>query len=371
VSLKIETLSAEKEFLAMRAQYERLYQRSLAPNIFFSPTWIYTWWEHFGTGKTPVLLSVRSLSGDLLALWPFVEVPCLFGSGLWPMSYHTADYFDPVVGSDDEEVTKVLIEGFFNLLGNYRFVWLPLLRETFVNTHFAPALARKNLRRIFRIASANPLIKAGSPDFKSFIGERLGTKTRRSIRYDETRLKKKGEVDYITLSSPSDIEAFMPSIDCIERASWKHEAGVGLFSLPGIRKFYYSLLPRLAQQDRVRISALMLDGKALVYEIGLVNSGYYGMHNTAFDQTFGSFSPGWLLMLHTIEQLFGEGVKTFDFMQGNQAYKRQLATHDEPLMEAMVFHRSAAGVSNYMAVRLVSALKRGARWVAGSKKKSP
>jgi CelD/BcsL family acetyltransferase involved in cellulose biosynthesis len=75
------------------------------------------------------------------------------------------------------------------------------------------------------------------------------------------------------------------------------------------------------------------------------------MHGTAFDPALASFSPGRLLMLHVLEKCIGEKRKIYDFLQNEQEFKRQMATHESSFWDWIVFPRSLRGGVLLLVVR--------------------
>mgnify|MGYP007000038654 len=80
----------------------------------------------------------RSESGGLEGFWPLVERPGLLGSkGLWPFVYDEANYFDPWC---TEAAAPVLVEGLRQLMNEFTFSWIPLMRNEFWEKFLAPEI---------------------------------------------------------------------------------------------------------------------------------------------------------------------------------------------------------------------------------------
>jgi CelD/BcsL family acetyltransferase involved in cellulose biosynthesis len=68
---------------------------------------------------------------------------------------------------------------------------------------------------------------------------------------------------------------------------------------------------------------LKLDGEPIgaIYAMALGETTYY--YQAGFDPAKGSVSPGTLLVAHTIRHAIEEGAAHFDFMRGDEPYKRR------------------------------------------------
>jgi CelD/BcsL family acetyltransferase involved in cellulose biosynthesis len=68
---------------------------------------------------------------------------------------------------------------------------------------------------------------------------------------------------------------------------------------------------------------LKLDGHIAAIEYGFrYNAVYYPLW-VALDTHFHAFSPGAVLRSHIIQELIRDGVRVYEFMQGNEPYKRR------------------------------------------------
>ncbi len=68
------------------------------------------------------------------------------------------------------------------------------------------------------------------------------------------------------------------------------------------------------------------EGKVVGSIYGMRAPGTYLFLMTGFDPRFAEFSPGALLLYHTVENLIRHGVRRFDFKCGDESYKRRWAS---------------------------------------------
>jgi CelD/BcsL family acetyltransferase involved in cellulose biosynthesis len=130
----------------------------------------------------------------------------------------------------------------------------------------------------------------------------------------------------------------------LEKVSWKGKEGLGAFKRATHRAFYQLLMENLSARGRLRLSILTLNDDLAAYEIGILGKDNYCMHGTAYDPALASFSPGRLLMLHVLEKCISEKRRTYDFLQNEQEFKRQMSTHESSFWDWIVFPSSLRGM---------------------------
>ena len=333
----------------LRTELEDLHDRATIRNPYFSPEWLSTWLARQPDGIRPLLLLARNGQGRLDGFWPFVERPGLLGSkGLWPFVYDEANYFDPVA---TEKGAQALVIGMKAQLKRFLFCWVPLMRHSFWEEILEPETTRGKFLTFTRMPRKTALIEPPSDDrsFEDFLGERLGSKTRKSLRYDQRKLAEQGTVTIETVDSFKDVRAIMPATCLVEVESWKSKEGAGLYTIRGKRGFFFELLPELAKSKRARVSVMHLDDRPIAWQIDLLDQGYLGVHHLAFDQAYKKFSPGKQLLLANLERAWGER-RLVDFLPGNYDYKEKWSSRIEPVRELHWFKRSLRG---YLAIRLI------------------
>jgi len=332
-----------------RSEFEELHERATIRNPYFSPEWLITWLDRQPDGIRPLILLARTEEGRLDGVWPFVERPGLLGSkGLWPFVYDEANYFDPVATEDG---ARALVRGMKTQLKRFLFCWVPLMRHSFWEEILEPETARGKFLTLTRMPRKTALIEPPVDDrsFDDFLGEKLGSKTRKSFRYDQRKLAEQGEVEIETVSSFEDVRTIMPATCLVEVESWKSKEGAGLYTIRGKRGFFFELLPELAKSQRARVSVMRLDDRPIAWQIDLLDQGYLGVHHLAFDQAYKKFSPGKQLLMANLERAWDEG-RLVDFLPGNYDYKEKWSSRIEPVRELHWFRRSLRG---YLAIRLI------------------
>ena len=163
---------------ALETEWRDLFNQAESPNPFFSAEWMFTWLNHRGGRVFPVTLIVRDDDERLVAAWPFFEYPAIGGRGLWVGLSDIADCLEPLVIRPDESLLKTVFEALGQLLGEYRFIWIPLLSECLVRDHLEPALqAFPNLTGIHKRAPNYFVDLTAQGGFDDYLADTVGSKT--------------------------------------------------------------------------------------------------------------------------------------------------------------------------------------------------
>ncbi len=324
-----------------------LASRSHWQNPYFSSAWLHSWWERLEGVKTPELLIVQKQEGQLVGLWPFVERKGILKSkGIWPYVFDEANYFHPLA---EREAIPILVDGLRNLLRKYSFVWVPLMRKEFWEEFVDNKVIKGNFLQISRIPRQTFLIKPTPENFDEFWSQKLGTKSRKSFRYDQRALVGQGELVFECWETFEDVRAMMPATCVIEVESKKGKEGAGLYSVRGKRAFFFELLPELAKKGMVRLSILRLNEEAIAWQLDLLGNNYLAVHHLSFHQKWKKYSPGRQLLRHNLQRAWNEG-RTIDFLPLRFDYKEKFSTVKEQVHELHWFKGSIRG---WIAFRLI------------------
>ena len=329
------------EFPALFEEVEELLDRASIRNPYFTPEWIECWWKRVEPGTKPLIVLARNDADQLEGFWPFVERPgVLWSKGLWPMVYDEANYFVPIA-------TKLgmpsLRFGLKAQLKEFQFFWIPLMNDSFWREYWEKESTIPTYPHLSRTPRKTSILESGEEKFDEFWASKMGTKSRKSLRYDQKSLREQGKVVLEVATDKQDVQALLPGSCLVEVNSWKTEQVAGLYSIRGKRAFFFELLPKLAEKGRVRISMIRINDEPIAWELDLIDRDFIGVHNLSFDQNWKKYSPGKQLMEINLRRSWEEG-RSVDFLPCNFNYKEKMATRTEPVRELHLFRKSFRGV---------------------------
>ncbi len=151
----------------------------------------------------------------------------------------------------------------------------------------------------------------------------VGKKERHEIRRKTRRYERgAGEVRLATRFSPTE------ELDEFIRLHRLAAGTKGRFMDDHTADFFR----RLAELAGWRVDLLKVGGgRASACVFGYSDADTYYLYNSSFDPSFSSLSPGVVLLASLIKKAIEEGLTRFDFLKGNETYKRRLGAVHRPL----------------------------------------
>lgn len=124
--------------------------------------------------------------------------------------------------------------------------------------------------------------------------------------------------------------AHLDALVRLHGARWRAQGQAGVLSEEAVTAFHEEATRGLEARGWLRLEVLAHGERIIAAHYGLRRGerGYSYLH--AFDPALAAFGPGWLLMAHSLDAAWAEGVRTFDFLRGAEAYKYAWGARDRP-----------------------------------------
>jgi CelD/BcsL family acetyltransferase involved in cellulose biosynthesis len=271
--------------------------RALEPNVFAEPEFVLSALRHIAlAGRRQLLFVWRDLPNRHLIGAAVVEFPLrLFGlavARLW--QGEQAGLAALVV---DREAAEAALEAILDWIARERPGIIGLFAPTLVvdgpteSILRSIAARRQTLFRRFgpRNRAALGIAQGKMQGFEQSLPKKRLKEWSRQMR----RLRERGDVEFRIVRDSSATEPFF----ALEAKGWKGGQGTALGADPGLAAFTRSMLDSLAQQGKLAVHLLELDGEALAAGL-LLRSGERAFYwKTAYDESYSEYSPGVQLTL--------------------------------------------------------------------------
>jgi CelD/BcsL family acetyltransferase involved in cellulose biosynthesis len=307
--LRVNVLTGAGLFQELSGPWQDLVENSPEATPFQTFEWHETWWRHFGGFREPLAICVYE-GDDLVGLMPLTRTYAPWRT-IRPMGVGPADYLHPVARAGygvpvAEQVFHTLQES-----KKVDLIDLHQVRET------------QSLASVFegtKLMQATCLVLDLPSTYDAYLAT-LG----KSLRYDVRKLDKslfntgRAVIEQI---SPNKIDEGMDILFEQHKKRWRKRGLPGAFFGRGTR-FHREWAPKAARNGWLWLSVLRVDGEPIgaIYAMRLGETAFY--YQAGFDPSKGAVSPGTLLVAHTIRRAIDEGAKHFDFMRGDEPYKRR------------------------------------------------
>ena len=315
---------------SLRTEWDDLLLDAPTATPFNTPEWQAAWWRLFAPGRRALAIEVRE-GTDLVGLYPLTV-----GTGPWralrAMGTGPSDYLHPLARAGREAEVARTIEPLVREMRSVDLLDLHGLRED------------QPLAMMTTDDQARCLVLDLPPTYDAFLAT-LG----KSLRFDCRRLDKTPFKDgkaTIETNPPDGLDILFD----LHRARWRAKRLPGAF-VGRLVPFQRAWASEAAKKGYLRLSILRVEGEPIgaLYAMAVGRQVFY--YQAGFAPTEGAISPGTLLVAHTVRQAIDEGRTRFDFLRGDEGYKRRWKPQHELLDRRAVVPLSARG-------------RLGAAWIA-------
>ena len=306
------------------------------PSPFLLTRWVVPWWEAYGDPSRELAVLAAFRDDRLVGLLPLV-VRSLRGvrvAGFMGEEQSALCDIALAPGESDETARALLARcrliGFdvANLFG------LPL----------GSILARVAGSRAHVIERVPAPVIAVHETFAELYRRVYKSERRREHAKKRRRLERLGALTFETAATAAAVSVVLPDAQRIFLARRADLLDGSHFVTPIGRRFHERTLVELAGDGRVRLVTARLDGRPIAFYLYLLVGGSAVAHALGHLPHYGRHSIGMLTMFEALRSAIDEDrVKRFEFLGGDEPYKRSLTTSREPLMQLIGLAESRRG----------------------------
>jgi hypothetical protein len=147
---------------------------------------------------------------------------------------------------------------------------------------------------------------------------------KKDIRQNERRLRKVGDLTFERLWDPDEMLELVPEF-YRQHIARHQQPGVtrSQFLDEGHRRFLDASVRDMAAVGRMGLDVLRLDGRAIAFQFFMIDVPPHSviLKMPSFDASYARWSPGNVLLTHTIRNFADAGFNRIDFSSGEQRYK--------------------------------------------------
>jgi len=319
----------ETEFLAAGARWDALLARSRADSFFLKHAWLSAWWRRFGAVKRRLCVLELELAGETVGFAPFC-VSKESAHGVLPLrevgflgrEKVTGDYLDLIAAPGlEEEVLDATLGALIERRGEW-----DLLRLSDLPEGCATAM------RLARLADARELKLTPVPGqvcpylplpatWDAFLASVSGN-LRSNLRRREKKLAGMG-ARFVDRSREGTAEA-LASLFALHGARWSEMKGrTGNFVDERVRAFHQEMAPTLAHAGALGLWTVEVGERAVAAIYGFKHRGRFLYYQAGFDPAWAEHGVGLALMGHAIRRCIEAGLTEFDYLRGEEEYKRR------------------------------------------------
>lgn len=309
--------------------WDRVLAADEEAGIFCTPQWLQAWWESMGSGDLHIALVWDG--EEPVAVFP--TCTCVNEPGLLSFlgSEDVTDEQVPVaVPGREADALRFFVDWVFNEGGfdRMRFHsvmhgtrWLDVVEDVARSAGFGFGAEPVDVAPAISLPATFDTYLAG---LSGHDRHELRRKRRRLGELGEWRVRRAHDVGW-----EQDLAAFFD----FHRQAPGEKAE---FFTPARERFFRRLAADLFLFGSARLDVLDLDGAPVACTFSYDFRGTLALYNSSFRPDLAKHAPGMVLVGALIEEAIEEGKHTFDFLRGNEAYKKRFGPAPRPVHEVVL-----------------------------------
>lgn len=309
----------ETDFPDIKDEWLALEKDGHIPTIFQTYDWLKIWWDHYGDTSKKLLLLV-ALEGDkLLGIAP------LFTDALVLRKKFKIFNTIRLVGSRENTYSGFIVDkNYFPKVYEalFRYISEQYPSHIFYSTDLPEAdfLELRPSLHIFRKVLERrdfpcPIINFSQTWEDYWSG--LSKTTKKNLKWYKNKLLRDGHliIELNTNYSSADADDLFR----LHYQRWKMEPSKSV--LARLEAFERDIMRMLADKGWLKMFFLTYNGRRIA---GMFMYDYEGkryFHKGGYDLTYKDLSPGTVLIFEAIKNAFETGMRSFDFLSGDEPYK--------------------------------------------------
>lgn len=325
VMIVVEKIEDSSAFAVLRQEWNELLKSSASDCLFLTWEWLHTWWKHLAENRRLHVVTVRR-DNRLIAIAPLVlstrrwkrllPFPALEFMGTGGIG---SDYLDVLVRRSEERHALPALSG--SLADSQHMLELSRVRRIAAQ---AGKLVGEIGQRGWvsnRVATdVCPYIDLSGYDWPSYLAT-LGSAHRYNLRRRLRALERGRELRLERVRSEAERISALRTLITLHNRRWGERGRAGAFCSPALLAFHDELSRLALELGWLRLYVLRLDGQPAAALYGFVYNDTFYFYQSGFDPAFRRHSVGLVAMGLAIKCAIEEGVKTYDFLRGDEAYK--------------------------------------------------
>jgi CelD/BcsL family acetyltransferase involved in cellulose biosynthesis len=357
-SADVEIVADADALPALAAEWDALAGERHPGAPFRSTAWLLPWWNTFSVAREPRVFLARS-GGSTIGLLPAYRAHRPLGARQLRLMG------DGVVGSDylgvlalpgrESEAARAIAE---RLLDEECDLALDGLAE---DEPLLAALAQAAERRGLRL-ERTPLLPCPfarlDGDFDAWLRSLPGGAGSQLVRRRRWLERQRGYRIEVARSE-DEVRGALETLFQLHADRWEVEGGSSAIEGERVRAFHRAAAAEQARRERARVYLLHADGAVRAALYGFACGPRFAFYQSGNQPEWRQRSVGTVVLGAALEEAFREGRQEFDFLRGDEPYKRMFAGGRRLLVRARLVRGGAA-----RALRLVERASEAARATA-------
>lgn len=298
-------------------------------DFFSSQDWLFTWWENYHDEKQLRIYTQIDDDGNIVAVFPLMLQDINGETVLSQLSDSCSDYYRIICDPSHFEKADVLVDYVLSNETFDRFIINNLIEDE-ANTSFLlkSLISKSNSVNVSLCDYNHYIITTGVYD------EYFQSKSS-NFRHKIRQVRKNGS-DYTFECIENITKEILLKIFDIHRKKWIDEFQISVFNDHRRTSFLTQICNIFSDLGLLRVFLLKDKDQIIAYRLGFVQNNVYYDWNTSYDKNHSNSSVGILLCDYIIRYCFSNSIKEYNFLRGNEEYKKRFSTGTRRLLSITV-----------------------------------
>jgi CelD/BcsL family acetyltransferase involved in cellulose biosynthesis len=167
------------------------------------------------------------------------------------------------------------------------------------------------------------------PETQDLLLRTFSSRQRANLRNACSRTRREGSAP-IELAQADTVSEFLDDLFRLHELRWKEMGEAGVLRDERVQRFHRSVALRLLADGVLRLYRMRVNDRTVAVIYSLFHGGTVFCYLQGFDPAFSHLSPGTQLMFAVLEDAVKLGMRRFDFLRGEEAYKMHWRPQKEP-----------------------------------------
>ena len=330
----------------MRDEWNELLKHSEMDTIFLRWEWLYNWWLVYGGGSNQLCIILVKENHCLLGIAPLYikrrYLPLFREVRFLGSNVVCSDYLNFILFKNRER------EALYSILcyiEKDKYSWdllhltdipsesgnIPLMESFFQHNRVA-------INRRYTVCPFIRLTATWETIYASFASIMKNTIKRKLKKFDRIP-----DSCFQELSSDAELCAHFSEFVHLNKLSLPRRKVLSPFLHTDFLTFHYNILRVLNEKGMAKLCFLRVGDTAIAGIYLLLYRNKVCYYQSGFDPAWGKASPGTLLMYHCIKSAYEGGASEFDFLQGDEEYKRNWTQRKRTSVKITIYSSSSKG----------------------------
>jgi CelD/BcsL family acetyltransferase involved in cellulose biosynthesis len=174
----------------------------------------------------------------------------------------------------------------------------------------------------------------------------LSSRLRSDLRRAQRKAESYGRVTY-QIHAPRTAQEFLPLYAQalqVEAAGWKGRDGSAVAKNELQREFFSRYGVMASEEGILRLAFMRINGTLAAMQYAVQWNEAYWLLKIGYDEDFSRFSPGMLLIQHTLQYACNEGLHSYEFLGSAETWTQRWTTAERTTSRIAVYPFRSAGM---------------------------